>query len=250
MAYLSRPTGQNAAVATDLRSQPAGMREHDMTDSNEAGYDRQLIVALRSEHGGEGVEAQAQALGDKRRVPPVPSEVVAVDPHPSSFDALHRALAGHASVPLPLSARSRLYLVGHGDAAKRLVSGWTALDLAAALANAGLREVATVSIVADGAGCDPDLDDNIAQVTAGASSFASVLHQRLRDLHAVTTTVHARVGAVRVAEVADAAVAGSIERGRKLTSKRPDEMATKHHEPRSKLTFSWIGRHQHVEWSR
>lgn len=255
MAYLSCPTGHYAAASTDHLRQPARSRVHQMKDCNEASYDRQLIIALRSEYGGIGVEAQAQALHDKRRVPPVPSEVVAVDPHPSSFDALHRALAGHASVPLPLSARSRLYLVGHGNAAKRLVSGWTAPDLAAALANAGLREVAMVSIVADGAGCDPDRDnddkggDN-AQVTAGASSFASVLHQRLRDLHAVTTTVHARVGVVRVAEVADAGVAGSIERGRKLTSKRPGEVATEHHEPRSKLTFSWNGRHQHVEWSR
>lgn len=250
MAYLSCPAGHDAAAATDLLRQPGGVREHQMKGRNEAGYDRQLIIALRSEYGGGGVEAQAQALDGKRRVPPVPSEVVAMDPHPSSFDALHRALAGHASVPLPLSARSRLYLVGHGDAANRLVSGWTAPDLAAALANAGLREVATVSIVADGAGRDPDLDDDTAQVSAGASSFASVLHQRLCDLHAVTTTVHARVGAVRVSEVADAAVAGSIERGRKLTSKLPGEVATEHHGPRSKLTFSWNGSHQHVEWSR
>ncbi len=251
MAYLSCPTRHYAAAANDHLRQPARSRVHQMKDRNEAGYDRQLIIALRSEHGGIGVEAQAQALHDKRRVPPVPSEVVAVDPNPSSFDALQRALAGHASVPLPLSARSRLYLVGHGNAAKRVVSGWTAPDLAAALANAGLREVATVSIVADGAGRDPDLDnDDTAHDTAGASSFASVLHQRLRDLHAVATTVHARVGVVRVAEVADAGVAGSIERGRKLTSKRPGEVATEHHEPRSKLTFSWNGRHQHVEWSR
>ncbi len=220
-----------------------------MTHRNATGYDRQLIVALQSDQGDDTVLTQARALNDKQREPPVPSEVIAVDSNPTSLDALHCALAGSASVPLPMSDRSRLYLVGHGDAAKRLVSGWTASDLAAALASAGLREVAMVSIIADSAGRDPDRDD-AAQVAAGASSFASVLHQRLRNVHSVTTTVHARVGTVRVAEGLDAAVAGSIARGRKLTSSRPGEAATEHHARRSKITFSWNGNHQLVEWSR
>ena len=220
-----------------------------MTHRKATGYDRQLIVALQSDQGDNTVMAQARALNDKQREPPVPSEVIALDANPTSFDALHRALAGSASVPLPMSDRSRLYLVGHGDAAKRLVSGWTASDLAAALANAGLREVAMVSIVADGAGRDPDRDDD-AQVVAGASSFASVLHQLLRDAHSVTTTVHARVGTVRVALGLAAAVADPIARGRKLTSPRPGEAATEHHARRSKITCSWNGNHQLVEWSR
>ena len=220
-----------------------------MTHRNSTGYDRQLIVALQSDQGDNTVLAQARALNDKQREPPVPSEVIALDTNPTSFDALHRALAGSASVPLPMSDRSRLYLVGHGDAAKRLVSGWTASDLAAALANAGLREVAMVSIVADGAGRDPDRDDD-AQVVAGAASFASALHQRLRDVHSVTTTVHARVGSVRVALGLDAAVADPIARGRKLTSPRLGEAATEHHARRSKITCSWNGNHQLVEWSR
>lgn len=220
-----------------------------MTHRNSTGYDRQLIVALQSDQGDNTALAQARALNDKQREPPVPSEVIALDANPTSFDALHRALAGSASVPLPMSDRSRLYLVGHGDAAKRLVSGWTASDLAAALANAGLREVAMVSIVADGAGRDPDRDDD-AQVVAGAASFASALHQRLRDVHSVTTTVHARVGSVRVALGLDAAVADPIARGRKLTSPRLGEAATEHHARRSKITCSWNGNHQLVEWSR
>ena len=220
-----------------------------MTHRKATGYDRQLIVALQSDQGDNTVMAQARALNDKQREPPVPSEVIALHANPTSFDALHRALAGSASVPLPMSDRSRLYLVGHGDAAKRLVSGWTASDLAAALANAGLREVAMVSIVADGAGRDPDRDDD-AQVVAGASSFASVLHQRLRDVQSVTTTVHARVGTVRVALGLAAAVAEPIARGRKLTSPRLGEAATEHHARRSKITCSWNGNHQLVEWSR
>jgi hypothetical protein len=230
----------------------------DATSSEPGGYDRQLIVALPADAGDAATMAQAEALDQKRRKTPLPSEMVTlrrgsahdVRADAGDIDELARALAGQRRVPLPVTARSRLYLVGVGNVVERTLSGWSPVELAALLAGAGLRELDLISIVGDGAGRDPDRDDD-AQTDPGATSFASVLHRVLRDEHGVATTVNARVGAVRVvtSDTASSSGAAVIASGRKLTASQPGEVASEHHAPRSKLHMRWDGDRQVREWS-
>lgn len=220
------------------------------------GYDRQLILALLGGSDDASISAQADALDRKRRELPLPSEVVTVrralqsatPPDASEFDELTRALAGERQISLPLSRRSRLYLVGEGNAIERTLAGWPPAALAALLAHAGLREVASISIVGAGAGRDPDRDE-AAQADAEAISFASLLHRVLRDDHGVVTSVNARVGAVRVLTQGMSRGATAIAAGSKLTGPQPGAEASEHHAPQSKLRIWWDGDRQRREWS-
>lgn len=219
------------------------------------GYDRQLILVLAGGADDAEVIAQADALDRKRREPPLPSEVVVVrtgaqspPADASEMDALRSALAGQRRVRLPITGRSRLYLIGAGDAGGRTLGGRTGGVVAAMLAEAGLRELGLLSIVGDGAGRDPDRSDT-GQVDAQATSFASLLHHALRDNHGVRTTVHARVGAVRVLTEPTPTAAGVIDAGRKLTG-GPGGVSSEHHAPRSKLRIRWEADRQIREWTR
>src|SRR5262245_53000355 len=109
-------------------------------------YDRQLIVALLD---GPADEATARAAGDlnaKQRKAPLPSEVVrlvagaAAAGHGSNSDeaALRWAMRGEGAVAMPVSARSRVYLLGRGDWQRQALSGWTAEQAAGLLARCGL----------------------------------------------------------------------------------------------------------------
>jgi hypothetical protein len=237
---------------------PPGPSGADATPSEPGGYDRQLIVVLPGDTDDAATADQAEALDQKRRETPLPSEVVTVRRGPASdrladgagIDELEGALAGRRRVSLPVGRQSRLYLVGVGNAAERTLSGWSPVELAALLAGAGLRELDLISIVGDGAGRDRDRDDD-AQTDPAATSFASVLHRVLRDEHGVVTTVNARVGAVRVLTRPTEPGAGAavITSGRKLTAPRPGDVASEHHAPRSKLHMRWDGDHQVREWS-
>jgi hypothetical protein len=229
------------------------------SDASPAGrgrYNRQLIVALPGGGDDAATSTQAEALDRKRREPPLPSEVVVVRRGPAAehradggdIDELRRALAGRRQVPLPVNGRSRLYLVGVGNVAERTLADWPPAALAALLAGAGLRELALISIVSDGAGRDPDRDD-AGQVDPEATSFASLLHRLLRDDHGIVTTVNARVGAVRVLSSPTPSGAAVIAVGRKLTSPHPDSEANEHHAPHSKLHLRWDGGRQLREWS-
>ena len=219
-------------------------------------YDRQLIIALLGQAADAATLGQAQALDGKRRDAVLPSEVVALRPGSSAgpaadkadFDAMRLALAGRRQVPVPVSASSRLYLVGEGSAAARTLGGWSPAALAALLAAAGLRELALISIVGDGAGRDPDRGD-AAQTDADAVSFASLLHRALREAHGVVTTVNARVGAVQVLTQATRVGTATVAAGRKLTAAQPGGVATEHHAPQSKLRIRWDGDHQLRAWS-
>jgi hypothetical protein len=219
-------------------------------------YDRQLIVALVGQAADADTLDQARALDGKRREPVLPSEVVALHREPSAgpladaggVDALRLALAGRQRVPLPLSARSRLYLVGEGNAAARTLGGWPPAALAAQLAAAGLRAPAVISIVGNGAGRDPDREDE-AQTDVDAVSFASLLHRALREEHGIVTTVNARVGAVRVLTRATRVGAATLAAGRKLTAVQPGGVANDHHAPQSKLRIRWDGDRQVRTWS-
>ena len=219
-----------------------------------ARYDRQLILALAGGANEAATLDEAIALDRKRREPPVASEVVFVRGGAQSLgssateiDVLRRALAGHRQVPLPMKGRSRLYLLGAGDPTRRTLAGHTAAAVAAMLADAGLNEIALLSIVGDGAGRDPDRDD-AAQADEQATSFASLLHRALRVDHGITTTVHARIGAVRVLTQATKTAAGVIAVGRKLTAAQPDGLASEHHASHRKLRIRWDGDRQIREW--
>ncbi len=222
------------------------------TSDAEAKYDRQLIVALLDGRNDAAVVAQAEALDGKQRKAALPSEVVRVsraatgDVDARDIEALCKALAGKQRVALSVGARSRLYLVGEGDAAQRLLAGWPSSKVAALLADAGLRDLGLLSIVADGAGRDPDRDD-ATQLEPQAASFASLLHRALRERHGIATTVNARVGAVKV--VTEPTSSAGVESGRKLTSPQPGIEADAHHAPRSKLRLRWDGDKQVSEWS-
>jgi hypothetical protein len=228
----------------------------DSPPGSRRGYNRQLILALPGCGDDAATSAQAEALDRKRRESPLPSEVVVVRRGPApehladggDIEQLRWALAGQRQVPLPVNGRSRLYLVGVGNVAERTLAGWPPAALAALLANAGLRELALISIVSDGAGRDPDRDD-AGQADPEATSFASLLHRVLRDDHGIMTAVNARVGAVRVLSSPTPSGAGVIAVGRKLTAPHPDSEASEHHAPRSKLHLRWDGDRQLREWS-
>lgn len=211
------------------------------------GYDRQLILVLVGGADDAAVIEQAEALNRKRRDSPLASEVVVA--RIGEIEALRSALAGQRRVRLPVTGRSRLYLIGAGDAARRTLGGQTGGDVAAILGKAGLRELGLLSIVGDGAGRDPDRSDT-GQVDAQATSFASLLHLALRDNHGVRTTVHARVGAVRVLTEPTSTAAGVIDAGRKLTAAQPGGVSSEHHAPRSKLRIRWEADRQIREWTR
>ena len=219
------------------------------------GYDRQLIVVLAGGADDAALIEQAEALNRKRRDPPLPSEVVvarsgarSLPSDTGEIDALRSALAGQRRVPLPVTGRSRLYLIGAGDASRRTLGGRTGAAVAAMLAEAGLRELGLLSIVGDGAGRDPDRSD-AGQADALATSFASLLHLALRENHGIRTTVHARVGAVRVLTEPTSTAAGVITAGRKLTAAQPGGVPGEHHAPRSKLRIRWEKDRQIREWT-
>jgi hypothetical protein len=215
-------------------------------------YDRQLICALLGGADNASISAQAEALNRKRRDPPLPSEVVAVQRGAPSalthdvcdIEALRLALSGELQVKSPLTGRSRLYLLGEGSAVQRTLGGWDPAALAMLLARAGLREVGLISIVGDGAGRDPARSD-AEQTHADAVSFASLLHRALRHDHGIVTTINARVGAVRVVSEAS----GGIEVGRKITGPQTHGGASQHHAANSKLRLWWDGDQQLRAWS-
>lgn len=209
-------------------------------------YDRQLIVALPANPSDDDTLRQAMALDAKARARALPSEVVALAPAAELPPAvLLQAMAGRGTVTLAMTPASRLYLVGVGDAQARSLSGRNGEAVADLLAAAGLADVAVISIVADGAGSDPDVGDPISPQS---SSFASRMHRHLLRAHGIDTTVHARVGRVRVATDADAAGAG-VEPGRKLTAAQGDLQPSRHKATHSKLSIRWAGDKQCREWS-
>ncbi|MCC6532233.1 MAG: hypothetical protein IT531_06780 [Burkholderiales bacterium] len=205
-------------------------------------YDRQLIVALLDDPRDSMIVAQAEALDGKRREPALASEWVplrlgADKADSADMQALRSALAGERRVPCPVTRRSRLYLVGNGDAAARTLGRRSPAAVASLLAAAGMRELGLLSVVADGAGRDPERE-HADQIAADATSFASELHRLLRTAHGIDTTVNARIGAVQV-------TAG----GRKLTAPQPDAQPTRHKAAHSKLTIRWVGEEQRRAWS-
>lgn len=219
-------------------------------------YDRQLVVALLACDNDQSTLTQARALNDKHREPALASEVVNLHCRPPSdgprradgVDALRRALAGQLGVPRAIGGHSRIYLVGPCSAADRTLAGWPAEAVAGLLAEAGLHDVALISLVADEAGRDPARADD-AQVEPGACSFASTLHSVLWTAHGVRTTVHARTGRVRVLEQPHGHGETLIEAGRKLTTSSPGNLATAHHAPHSKLRLWWDGAMQRRTWA-
>ena len=197
---------------------------------------------------------QAHALHGKQREKALPSEVVllsheAGDPtqwHTAGIADLKRALAGQLNVPQPVTSRSRIYLLGEGNASDRTLTECHADGVAAVLADCGLKGAATLSIVADGAGRDPDRDD-ARQADPGQRSFASSLHRQLLERHGIRTVLQARTGSVLI--VSPEEPRPGIASGRKLTSPSPSQPADQHHATQSKLRFSWDGPHQQCEWA-
>ncbi|MEO7086367.1 MAG: C80 family cysteine peptidase [Gemmatimonadaceae bacterium] len=220
-------------------------------------YDRQLIVVLLGTTGdAEEMREQAGALNGKKRGDALPSDVVDVQcessvdgkPGGAAAEGLRRAIAGQSGVPQPVTGRSRVYLVGEGNATDRTVAGLSGNSVAALLADAGLRDAKVISIVADGAARDPDRADG-SQTEPGAKSFAAALHRSLLEAHGVRTSVQARVGSVRVVTKAGADASATIDVGRKITAPHPDEPAGEHHASERKVRLSWDGDEQRSEWA-
>jgi hypothetical protein len=207
-------------------------------------YDRQLIVGLLQGPADAVTTRQAADLDAKRRDEPLPSEVVLVSSRavPAS---LRQALRGELTVPQPVSGRSRLYLVGHGDWHARTLSGWSAAEIADLLARAGMPPVHVVSVVADELGRDL-ASTRATDLREPPDSFAAQLHATLRERHGIETVLMARVYRTVVVGAADTPHA----RGTKLTL-ATDEAAAgpAHHRPRSKLRFFWRDGAQQREWS-
>lgn len=212
------------------------------SDADVEKYDRQLIVVLLNGSDDMGLMKQAVDLNGKRRDPPLPTEVVAIQHHPTGVsggaeDALQQAMAGRRQVSGPVTQRSRLYLVGHGEGRARTLSGWPADAVADLLAVAGVQALRLLSIVGDGAGWDVQRAHS-EQTETGAISFASELHRRLLVAHGVETTVNARVGEVQVRDD-----------GRKQTAQVDGAGVGLHHAALSKLHFSWDGGQQRCRWA-
>lgn len=208
-------------------------------------YDRQLVIVLTAD-GDERLQGQAQALDAKTRKTALPSEVVAVRPS-GAVGVLRDALAGRGAVALPVSGASRLYLVG--DCVDgRTVAGMRGAEVAQLLVDAGLRAVALISIVADGAGREADcgVHDGAA---AGDTSFALALHVALGAGHGIRTTVNARVGTVHVLEAPRTSGGVTVEAGRKVTGGGENGATGTHHATASKLRYGWDGVVPSCDWA-
>jgi hypothetical protein len=213
-------------------------------------YDRQLIVALLDGPADAITAQQAEDLNAKQRKTPVPSEVVALGagaaaagPGATGADAaLRSAMRGAGEVPLPVSARSRVYLAGRGDWPRQTLSGWTAEQVADLLVRCGLTAARVVSVVADELGRDRG-SAAAGDLREPPDSFASRLHAVLSQSHGIETELLARVYPTAV-------VGAGPARGTKRTLSAADTAADGvHRRPHSKLRFTWRNGLQRREWS-
>jgi len=204
-------------------------------------YDRQLIVGLLDGATDAITTRQAEDLDAKQRKAPLPSETVILGA--AGDDApLRRALRGEGDVRLPVSARSRVYLVGHGDWRRQTLSGSTAEQVADLLSRCGLTAARVISVVADELGRDAGSND-AADLREPPDSFASRLHATLAQTHGIETELLARVYPTAV-------VGEGPARGTKRTLDAAGDAASGvHHRPRSKLRFSWHNGAQRRAWS-
>ena len=215
-----------------------------------AEYDRQLIVGLLTGPADAITPRQAADLAAKQRAAPLPSAVVLIAAGAAATDkpavtgeaALRQALCGEGEVPLPVSGRSRLYLVGHGDWRLQTLSGWTAERTADLLARSGLTAVRVISLVADELGRDHG-STSASDLREPPDSFAARLHAALLHRHGIETVLMARVYPTIV-------VGEEPARGTKRTLDADDDAGDGvHHRPHSKLRFSWRDGMQRREWS-
>jgi hypothetical protein len=215
-------------------------------------YDRQLVIGLLNGPADALTPRQAEDLDAKQRKAPLASAVVLIPAGADSTGAssagaeaeaaLRRELRGEGEAPLPLSARSRLYLIGHGDWRRQTLSGWNAERIADLLVRAGLTAVRVISVVADELGRDRTGVEP-ADLHEPPDSFASQLHASLLHRHGIATVVMARVYPTIV-------VGEGAARGTKRTLDANDASKSgEHHRPHSKLRFSWEDGVQRREWS-
>jgi len=202
-------------------------------------YDRQLIVALLDGPTDTITPQQAEDLNAKQRKAPVPSEAVVLG---ADDAALRRAMRGEGEVPLPVSARSRLYLLGRGDWRRQTLSGWSAERVADLLVRCGLTAARVISVVADELGRDSG-SDTAGDLREPPDSFAARLHAALARSHGIETELLARVYPTAV-------VGETPARGTKRTLDADDAAAGgMHQRPHSKLRFSWRNGLQQRDWS-
>ncbi|BAY23226.1 hypothetical protein NIES2100_29900 [Calothrix sp. NIES-2100] len=221
-----------------------------------ANYDRQLIIVLLTDGAQDAPTlAQAKALNQKTRGETLDSEIVTIRPcaqpactfAAAGVEELRLAVAGRLRVSRPITASTRVYLVGTGNWQHRTLSGCTPEQVAAVLGEVKMMAVKVISIVADSLGrsgsalVQPEL-------AASIESFAALFHRRLKENWQIQTVVQARVMQVTVVlpppgVKSDQAMPAL---GQKVTTV---EGETRHHRPNSKVKFLWEGEAQRAEWA-
>jgi hypothetical protein len=228
-----------------------------------AKYDRQLIIALLTgdEHDAS-TAAQARALNEKERAEELDSEIVTVRYDASTagtfsasgVEELRQALAGRLAVSRPVTAGSRVYLVGSGRWRQRRLAAWLPEEVAELFGQVNMPDVKVISIVADELGRGSSAMEQQGQPEC-MDSFAAVFQRRLKEVCQIRPAVHARV--MKVAVVLPGTdgrpAAGAPAPGRKVTALEgetlADALSRGHHRPRSKVKFYWEGDEQRAEWA-
>jgi hypothetical protein len=196
-------------------------------------YDRQTIVQHEPNPADETIPKGTAGLVALAKTKNIPT--VVVDLPVAGQAGQHEKMGKLVAAMSPMTAKSRLYLRGHGCWMMQTVGGIDAKTWARTLLNAGLYKTKVISITACTAGRDRDVMDN--RVVHSADSFASQFHQALMDMANLDTVVYARVYNQIV-----------YATGFKATSDLAEGIKPANSRAKSKLKFSWQGRKQVREW--
>lgn len=196
-----------------------------MAGKHDNKYDRQLCVSLLNGCGDLYVRQSAIRMSDvfgsgtRKGQSPI-AEVGLGEWKPSpdcdtgfdggDVDILRLEMAGStppvksvARTP-PLSAKSRVYLLGHGNWASTRLGSWDAEAVAGLLAKCNLPSGCLVSVLGCRSGGDPGVDwsTSIGSVIGlserSIASFAGSLHFLLNDTYGIKVKLRARCALVHV----------------------------------------------------
>jgi hypothetical protein len=210
-------------------------------------YDKQLIVVART--GGPGdqgpcdVARALQFRAERRRLPSCKYEIFApIVKQPGTYATATHPLDGTTT------ARSRIYVLGHGDWQAGTLGSIGPDDLAWAFRDAGLLQAKVVSVVSCKLGTG---QPSVGLLKGTSNSFAARFHMALRE-RGLNTVVYARttnvtaiiesddedyIGAKRVEIEVKGDVTVHVEDG-------SDRYAAR----MTKIEFYWAGDHQRCAW--
>lgn len=191
-------------------------------------YSRQLIVDsfLNNNERNRARYLTAKAAA---KTPPLPTETVLYPRNPSRLAKQYKLAAAIQK----LDAKSRVYIIGHGDWGNKTLGGIGGVDWATMLIARGFSQQKAKLISVTGCNCARDIGTgDEVRVAESANSFASEFHAELGRRH-VKLPVYARVYNVRIRSGHH----GGQARGQKST--RDGTGALAHQRAASKVLFCW-----------